>query len=180
MTEISIEKIGKVSSSEEQGVTSRSPTIDATEMQNKQQFLPEKKDDSSNSEESSSDQKLVRNICILAHVDHGKTTLADHLFASYGGGQLLHRIGELKNEKHVKYILSIEKKKDDFASVVMEHLRLNGAYWGLMTLDVLGKLDAVDQDEVVSWVMQCQHESGCRDPRGAVGASVGRQYSGSI
>nr|GMC64313.1 geranylgeranyl transferase type-2 subunit beta 1 [Ipomoea batatas] len=32
-------------------------------------------------------------------------------------------------------------KKDDFESVVMEHLRLNGAYWGLTTLDILGKLD---------------------------------------
>ncbi|KAK6116821.1 hypothetical protein DH2020_049451 [Rehmannia glutinosa] len=42
----------------------------------------------------------------------------------------------------------------------MEHLRLNGAYWGLTTLDVLGKLGAVDQDKVVSWIMQCQHESG--------------------
>ncbi|KAK6161593.1 hypothetical protein DH2020_004974 [Rehmannia glutinosa] len=42
----------------------------------------------------------------------------------------------------------------------MEHLRLNGAYWGLTTLDVLGKLNAVDPDEVVSWVMECQHESG--------------------
>ncbi|KAG9440362.1 hypothetical protein H6P81_020527 [Aristolochia fimbriata] len=31
----------------------------------------------------------VRNICILAHVDHGKTTLADHLIAGSGGG-LLH------------------------------------------------------------------------------------------
>ncbi|KAK6161626.1 hypothetical protein DH2020_005007 [Rehmannia glutinosa] len=35
-----------------------------------------------------SDHQLVRNICILAHVDHGKTTLADHLIASYGGGVL--------------------------------------------------------------------------------------------
>ncbi|GER36635.1 geranylgeranyl transferase type II beta subunit [Striga asiatica] len=52
------------------------------------------------------------------------------------------------------------KRKDDFESVAMEHLRMNGAYWGLTTLDILGKLDAVDQDEVVSWVMQCQHESG--------------------
>ncbi|XP_031099252.1 geranylgeranyl transferase type-2 subunit beta 1 isoform X3 [Ipomoea triloba] len=63
-------------------------------------------------------------------------------------------------EKHVKYIISVEKKKDDFESVVMEHLRLNGAYWGLTTLDILGKLDVVDQDEVIPWLMQCQHESG--------------------
>ncbi|XP_062215045.1 uncharacterized protein LOC133915767 [Phragmites australis] len=35
------------------------------------------------------DPRRVRNTCILAHVDHGKTTLADHLVASFGDG-LLH------------------------------------------------------------------------------------------
>lgn len=37
---------------------------------------------------------------------------------------------------------------------------MNGAYWGLTTLNLLGKLDTVDPEEVVSWVMKCQHESG--------------------
>ncbi|XP_019464761.1 PREDICTED: geranylgeranyl transferase type-2 subunit beta 1-like [Lupinus angustifolius] len=69
-------------------------------------------------------------------------------------------MGELAIDNHVRYIVSIEKRKDDFESVVMEHLRMNGAYWGLTALDLMGKLDSVDVDEVVSWVLSCQHESG--------------------
>ncbi|KAL9685141.1 hypothetical protein QQ045_022588 [Rhodiola kirilowii] len=69
-------------------------------------------------------------------------------------------MGEMAAQQHVKYILSVEKKKDSFESVVMEHLRMNGAYWGLTTLDLLGNLDAVDVDEVVSWIISCQHECG--------------------
>ncbi|OMO86750.1 Prenyltransferase/squalene oxidase [Corchorus olitorius] len=69
-------------------------------------------------------------------------------------------MGELAVGKHVKYILSVEKRKDSFESVVMDHIRMNGAYWGLTTLDLLGKLKTIDEDEVISWIMECQHESG--------------------
>lgn len=48
------------------------------------------------------------------------------------------------------------QKKDDFEALVIEHLRMNGAYWGLTTLDLLNKIGAIDVDAVVSWVMECQ------------------------
>lgn len=40
-------------------------------------------------------QERIRNICILAHVDHGKTTMSDHLIGSNG---LIHPrlVGELR------------------------------------------------------------------------------------
>ncbi|CAN6458098.1 unnamed protein product [Victoria cruziana] len=69
-------------------------------------------------------------------------------------------MGKLEIEKHVQYILSVEKRKDEFESLVMEHLRMNGAYWGLTALDLLGRLGDVDQEAIISWVLKCQHECG--------------------
>uniref|UniRef100_A0A0D3HME5 Geranylgeranyl transferase type II subunit beta n=1 Tax=Oryza barthii TaxID=65489 RepID=A0A0D3HME5_9ORYZ len=95
--------------------------------------------------------------------------------------------GELAAEKHVRYIVTMEKvgrlslgcelldaaadsdwmlfaaaaavmqKKDSFESLVMEHIRLNGAFWGLTTLDLLHKLHAVEADEFIEWITSCYH-----------------------
>lgn len=43
----------------------------------------------------------------------------------------------------------------------MEHLRMNGAYWGLTSLDLLQNIAVIEQEEVISWLMSCwDEESG--------------------
>lgn len=41
-----------------------------------------------------------------------------------------------------------------------EHLRLNGLYWGLTALHLLGCPDALPREETISFVLSCQHENG--------------------
>lgn len=41
-----------------------------------------------------------------------------------------------------------------------EHLRLNGVYWGLTALHILGSPDALPRDETIDFVLSCQKENG--------------------
>ncbi|KAL6508658.1 hypothetical protein OROGR_023369 [Orobanche gracilis] len=77
--------MAEISEKNSDEVNSKHEGIDVAEMR-KEKFFIETANESNKDEIV--DRKLVRNICILAHVDHGKTTLADHLIASYGGGVL--------------------------------------------------------------------------------------------
>jgi len=43
---------------------------------------------------------------------------------------------------------------------VSEYLRMNGVYWGLTAMDLMGALGEMCRDEVISFVLLCQHESG--------------------
>lgn len=51
-------------------------------------------------------------------------------------------------------------QKKDFDAVVMEHLRMSGAYWGLTALDIMGRLGDMNVDEIVSWILMCQDDCG--------------------
>lgn len=41
-----------------------------------------------------------------------------------------------------------------------EHLRLNGVYWGLTALQLLGHPEALSRDDTIAFVLSCQHENG--------------------
>ena len=51
--------------------------------------------------------------------------------------------------------------------IMTEYLRMNGIYWGLTAIALMGGLNRMKQSEVLDFVKQCQHECG------GVGSSVG-------
>ncbi|KAF2092785.1 type II protein geranylgeranyltransferase beta subunit [Rhizodiscina lignyota] len=67
---------------------------------------------------------------------------------------------ELCVEKHVAYIKSLDTRKDEYEYWLTEHLRLNGLYWGLTALHLLGHPDALPRSEVIDFVMSCMHDNG--------------------
>ncbi|PKS06313.1 hypothetical protein jhhlp_007061 [Lomentospora prolificans] len=67
---------------------------------------------------------------------------------------------QLAVDAHVKYIQSLDTQKDDYNYWLTEHLRLNGVYWGLTALHLLGRPDALPRSETIDFVLSCQHENG--------------------
>ncbi|KAE9974113.1 hypothetical protein BLS_003263 [Venturia inaequalis] len=67
---------------------------------------------------------------------------------------------QLVVEKHIQYIQTLDKRKDEYEYWLTEHLRLNGLYWGLTALHLLGRPDALPREEVLDFVVKCLHENG--------------------
>ncbi|KAL2131662.1 hypothetical protein VTI74DRAFT_4758 [Chaetomium olivicolor] len=67
---------------------------------------------------------------------------------------------QLATSAHVKYIQSLDTRKDEYDYWLTEHLRLNGLYWGLTALHLLGHPDALPRAETIDFVLSCQHDSG--------------------
>jgi geranylgeranyl transferase type-2 subunit beta len=47
------------------------------------------------------------------------------------------------------------QKRNDLAYYFTEHLRMNGIYWGLTALALMGHTDALPKDDLLEWVMSC-------------------------
>ncbi|KAJ6019551.1 hypothetical protein N7499_009485 [Penicillium canescens] len=67
---------------------------------------------------------------------------------------------ELHTMKHVTYIKNLDTRKDELEYWLTEHLRLNGVYWGLTALHILGQPDALPRDQTIDFVLSCQSDNG--------------------
>ncbi|KAI9745428.1 MAG: hypothetical protein M1818_000962 [Claussenomyces sp. TS43310] len=67
---------------------------------------------------------------------------------------------KLAVDAHVRYIQSLDTRRDEIEYWMTEHLRLNGLYWGLTALHLMGKPDALPREDTIKFVMSCQHPSG--------------------
>ncbi|MCJ1307940.1 hypothetical protein MMC25_001588 [Agyrium rufum] len=76
-----------------------------------------------------------------------------------GGGQGS-GVMKLEVEKHVKYIQSLDTRRDELEYWLTEHLRLNGVYWGLTALHLLGHPEALPRKETIEFILSCQHDNG--------------------
>jgi geranylgeranyl transferase type-2 subunit beta len=55
------------------------------------------------------------------------------------------------------------QKKDTFEYCATEHIRVSGAYWGVMAMDLMHSTHLMKRDEIVAWLLECQHENGMRE-----------------
>ncbi|KAE8421525.1 terpenoid cyclases/protein prenyltransferase alpha-alpha toroid [Aspergillus pseudocaelatus] len=63
-------------------------------------------------------------------------------------------------QKHVEYIKNLDSRRDELEYWLTEHLRLNGVYWGLTALHLLGCPQALPREDTISFVLSCQRENG--------------------
>ena len=68
--------------------------------------------------------------------------------------------------KHAHFLASYGTNKDDYEFCMTEYLRMNGIYWSLTAMDLMGKLDVMDRKDIIKFIKQCQHENG------GIGASI--------
>lgn len=63
-------------------------------------------------------------------------------------------------DQHVRYIQQLDTRKDELQYWMTEHLRLNGVFWGLTALHLMGHPEALPRDQTIKFVLECQNEDG--------------------
>jgi geranylgeranyl transferase type-2 subunit beta len=81
-------------------------------------------------------------------------------------------VAGLLRERHVAYVLAFWRKeaetRDSFETLAIEHIRVQGVFWALGSLQLLGREREVELERVAEWALRCY------DPRsGGFGGNVG-------
>lgn len=62
---------------------------------------------------------------------------------------------------HVKFIASLNDRKDSFHYWTSQHLRISGMYWGCSALFLLNRSESVFvADDIIAFTLACQNEDG--------------------
>lgn len=80
--------------------------------------------------------------------------------AAAAGGVAGMSASELSVDMHAGFVKRQSEDKDTIEYVLTEHLRLSGVYWGLTGMRLMGRLDDMDGEAIVEWVMKCRHDCG--------------------
>lgn len=75
-------------------------------------------------------------------------------------------IPALQLTKHANFLAAYGTNKDDYEFCMTEYLRMNGIYWSLTAMDLMGKLSEMDRNGIIDFIKQCQHDNG------GIGASI--------
>ncbi len=59
--------------------------------------------------------------------------------------------------KHQNFVLTLDIDKNTMMYCATEHLRMQGVFWGLCAMDLLGMKEMMPLDDIVAWVKECYH-----------------------